>query len=66
MGTAMAEAAGVCLEEIPHVQGTELAVRGRFTNSYGLEWNDVTEQVKRTFADLREPRNLGPKGSPFC
>ena len=62
MGTAMAQAAGVCLEEIPHAQGTELAVRGRFTNSYGLEWNEVTEQGRRTFADLREATEFGAEG----
>ena len=62
MGTAMAEAAAVCLEEIPHVQGTELAVRGSFNNSYGLEWDEVTEQGRRTFADLREATEFGAEG----
>ncbi len=62
MGTAMAEAAGVCLEEIPHSQGAELAVRGSFNNSYSLDWPKVTPQVRRTFADLREATEYGAEG----
>lgn len=58
----MAEAAGVCLEEIPHSRGTQLTVRASFQNSYGLDWPEVTEQVRRTFADLREATEFGAEG----
>ena len=62
MGSAMAEAAAVCLEENFHTFGAELVVTGRFQNTYDLDWTQVTEQVRRTWADLREATEFGAEG----
>ena len=62
LGAAMAEAGAVCLEEIPHIRGTQLVVSGRFQGAHALDWPTVTDQVRRTWADLREATEKGAEG----
>ena len=62
LGAAMAEAGAVCLEEIPHIRGTPLVISGSFHNAHVLDWPTVTNQVRRTWADLREATEKGAEG----
>ena len=61
-GGGMAQCAGVCLESQGHTSGTELVVRGYIGNNHILEWPTVTDQVRRTWADLREATENGAEG----
>lgn len=61
-GGSMAQCAAVCLESQGHTSGTELSVRGYITNNPILEWPTVTDQVRRTWADIREATEKGAEG----
>jgi hypothetical protein len=61
-GGAMAQCASVCLESQGHTRGVELSVRGYIANNYILDWPPVTDQVRRTWADLREATEKGAEG----
>lgn len=58
----MAQCAGVCLESQGHTSGAELSVRGYISSNYILEWPPVTDQVRRTWADIREATEKGAEG----
>lgn len=62
LGAAMAEAGAVCLEQMRHVRGTQIVVRGSLQNTHVLEWSPVTDQVQRTWADPREATEKGAEG----
>ena len=62
LGGAMAQCAGVCLETQGHTKGAELHVRGSIQNGHTLDWPTVTDQARRTWADLREATEKGAEG----
>ena len=59
LGGALAQAAGVCLESQGHSQGVLLRVTGHLNHTYGLNWPSVTDQTRRTWADLEEATEYG-------
>ena len=61
-GGSMAQCASVCLESQGHSRGVELSVKGYIANNYILDWSPVTDQVRRTWADLREATEKGAEG----
>ena len=58
-GSAMAQAASVCLELAGHNQRVLLRVIGHTNNLYALLWPQVTAQLRRTWADHREATQFG-------
>jgi hypothetical protein len=62
LGAAMAEAGAVCLEQIPHTLGVQIVVGGSFQSAHDLHWPTVTDQVRRTWSDLREATKKGSEG----
>ena len=63
LGTAMAEAGAVCLNHQEfRASSVQIVVRGRFQSSYELFWPSVTDQMLRTWADLREATEKGAEG----
>lgn len=50
-GAALAQAAAVCLDEQHHTSGVVLQVYGSFDQQFGLYWDDVSDQMRRSWAD---------------
>ena len=61
-GTALAEAAGVCLESQGHALLTQITIRGHVSAKYPLVWPRVTEQTRRTWNDPDEATEYGATG----
>ncbi len=53
-GTVLAEAASVCLEGQSHVSGVIVSVDGAQNDALKLTWDEVTDQRRRTYADMQE------------
>ena len=62
LGTAMAEAGAICLSKEIRTATVQIVVRGRFQSTYELFWPSVTDQMLRTWADLREATEKGADG----
>ena len=60
-----AEAAAVCLTEVPHLSGVVMRVTGKHSESYSMSWPAVTAQMSRTHADPDEATELGACGVAF-
>lgn len=50
-GVVLAQAGAVCFEDQNHPRGVELKVDGTFQAKYKVFWQDVTDQMRRTFND---------------
>ena len=50
-GAVLAQAGAVCFEDQNHPRGVELKVDGTFQAKYKVFWQDVTDQMRRTFND---------------
>lgn len=61
-GESLAQAAAVCLETQAHSPGTALSIDGDFEGAVSLLWNRVTNQMRRTLADIQEATELGACG----
>ena len=59
LGAALAEAAGVCLQQQGHAQGVQLTVRGIGANNYTLTWKTASPQALRSWGDERETAEKG-------
>ena len=62
LGTALAEAGGVCLESQGHAVGVVLSVRGYSDNKYRLSWVPITEQSHRSWNDPELATEFGAVG----
>jgi hypothetical protein len=61
-GGHLAEAAAVCLEDQQHEPGASLAVDGSYRRALRLNWERVSSQQRRTYADLHEATEYGACG----
>ena len=61
-GTALAEAAGVCLESQGHELLTQITIRGHVSVEHPLVWPRVTEQTRMTWNDPEEATEYGATG----
>jgi len=50
-GDVLAQAGAVCFADQNHPKGVELKVDGTFQATYKVFWQDVTDQMRRTFND---------------
>ena len=62
LGTALAEAAAVCLELNSHNQGVRIKVRGHKTNSYKVTWPPATPQSFLSWNDHDHATEWGAVG----
>ena len=60
-----AEAAAVCLSEIPHQAGVSLRVTGKHRVVYSMNWPPVTPMMRRSHGDQDEATELGACGIAF-
>jgi hypothetical protein len=58
----LAETASLCLESQGHESGVELSVRGHLSESITLQWEPVTDQMHRCWADDQEATEFGACG----
>ena len=58
-GSALAQAAGVCLESQDHSRGVLLRVIGYASNTYALIWPPIDDQARRSWADPQEATEYG-------
>ena len=59
IGSAMAEAAGVCLESQGHRQGARLHVMGSLYSTHALVWPNIDMQARLSWADLHQATEWG-------
>jgi hypothetical protein len=50
-GTAISEAGAICLTDEAHQPGVVINVEGEFSSTFKLEWQPVTEQIRRCWND---------------
>jgi hypothetical protein len=50
-GMAIAEAGAICLTDEAHQPGVVINVEGEFSTTFKLEWQPVTEQIRRCWND---------------
>ena len=50
-GAAIAEAGAICLTDEAHKPGAAIEVEGEFSTTFKLEWQPVTEQIRRCWND---------------
>ena len=62
MGTALAEAATVCLSENGHNRNVALSVEGMQVTVYRLSCLEMTEAMRATYHDLQEATEWGACG----
>jgi hypothetical protein len=62
LGTCLANAAGVCLEERRHGLGVVMAIRGDLTASYVLRWPKIDERIRSEWSDPQEATEQGACG----
>lgn len=60
-----AEAAAVCLSEIPHHTGVSMQVTGKHRVVYSMSWPPVTPVMLRSHGDPDEATELGACGIAF-
>jgi hypothetical protein len=61
-GSALAEAAAVCLEHQNHQAGVTLRLRGMKSHTVQLAWPSVDDQKRRSHNDLQEATEYGAMG----
>jgi hypothetical protein len=61
-GTALAQAAAVCLEHQSHKTGVNLRLLGMGTDQFPIEWDAVDDQCRATHNDLHEATEGGACG----
>ncbi len=61
-GQSIAEAASVCLEQQGHRPGVELVVEGTYRERFRVEWDPLSEQALRTWADPEVATEHGAYG----
>jgi len=61
-GGYLAEAAAVCLEDRKHASEVSLSVEGSYRRAVRLSWEQVSDQQRRTHADLHEATEYGACG----
>ena len=62
MGSVLAQAAAVCLEDQDHALGVSLSVSGDFKESFAVHWPKVSSQTRRCYNDLQEATEWGASG----
>ena len=62
LGSALAEAEGVCLESQGHSQNVNLVVRSYINGHYPLRWPPITEQALRAWGDTEYATEHGAAG----
>jgi hypothetical protein len=62
LGGTLANAAAVCLDSNNHVSGVMLAVSGQYRRRVEVHWQQLTDQVRRSYADLEEATEFGAAG----
>jgi hypothetical protein len=62
IGESLAQAAAVCLEDQEHSPGTELRIDGDFSGVFFLLWDCVSNQIRRSLADMQEATEWGACG----
>ena len=58
----MAEAASVCLHDRGHQSGVEIEISGTYKDRFRLVWNEVTEQMQRSWSDQEVATEHGAYG----
>ncbi|KJR43121.1 hypothetical protein MCHI_000980 [Candidatus Magnetoovum chiemensis] len=61
-GETLAEAGALCLESQGHTQGQRITINGDYSNEYLLHWQDVTDQIRRTYNDEEVATEYGAVG----
>ena len=64
-GSALAEAAAICLTEQGHKPGVELRVTGDFSKQCCVVWPEVTAQMRRCWNDLEYTTEQGAYALAF-
>jgi len=59
MGRVLAEAAAICLDHAGHTPKAVLVVLNDSEREFLLDWPPVSDQMRRTFADLQEATQFG-------
>lgn len=52
-GEFLCQSAAVCLDQHAHRPGVRLVVEGALRSNYMLHWPNVSEQIRRSYADLQ-------------
>ena len=61
-GSALAEAATVCLAEQKHISPTDMKISGKFTKKASIEWSYPTPQALRCWNDDEDTTEQGAYG----
>ncbi len=64
-GSAIAEAAAICLTDEAHQPGVTLEVKGEFSTQFKLDWQPVTEQTRRCWNDQEYTTEQAAYGIAF-
>lgn len=64
-GTTLAEACAICLTDQGHNQGVIITIKGDFTDSFQLYWQDVTDQMLRCWNDKEYTTEQAAYGIAF-
>lgn len=62
IGETFAEAAAVCLEDQKHSSGVGINVNGDFSEAFAIAWDETTDQMRRSWADLQFATEMGAYG----
>jgi hypothetical protein len=61
-GGCLCEAASVCLEHNEHVSGVTMSLTGAVAGTVRLDWDEVSDQARRCWADLPYAAEHGAYG----
>lgn len=64
-GAAIAEAGAICLSDEDHEPGVVLKVKGEFSTTFKLDWQPVTEQIRRCWNDKEYTTEQAAYGIAF-
>ena len=64
-GAYLAQAGAVCLEDQGHACGVRLQMDGAVSSTYSVQWQAVTEQMRRCCNDLEVTTENGAYGIAF-
>jgi len=62
IGGHFAQAAAVCFESQKHVSGIRMTVDGAFDSIFIISWDNTTEQIRRSLADMQDATEFGAYG----
>lgn len=62
VGSSLAEAAAVSLEDQKHASGVAMRVTGDASETFAVEWDPATDQMRRTWADEQVASEHGAYG----